>query len=65
MNNSAITTERNVSQRYIDVTDESIGDSTSTRSMNVSGITATSNSTESSSGIGSNMSQRPRNRNNL
>jgi hypothetical protein len=68
MNSSSMTTDRNVIQRveYIDVTDASTGDTASNRSMSVSGITATSNSTTESSGIGSQMSQRStsRNRNN-
>jgi hypothetical protein len=54
MNSSSIT-DRNVSQRIIEVTDESVSD---TSSMSVSGITA------ESSGVGSQMSQRQRNRNN-
>jgi hypothetical protein len=67
MNVSTITSERNVSQRYNDVTDDSAADSTSTRSMAISGITSTSATTsESSNGIGANMSQRnPRTRNTL
>jgi hypothetical protein len=65
MNASVATIDRNVSQRYNDVTDKSISDTNSSRSMAVSGITSTSSSTNDSSGIGSNMSQRTRNRNTL
>jgi hypothetical protein len=68
MNSSSMTTDRSVVQRveYIDVTDASTGDTASNRSMSVSGITATTNSTAESSGIGSQMSQRSasRSRNN-
>jgi hypothetical protein len=68
MNASSISSERSVVQRveYIDVTDSSAADTASNRSMSVSGITATSNTTSDSSGIGTSMSQRsnPRNRNN-
>jgi hypothetical protein len=65
MNASVATLDRNVSERYNDVTDESIADTNSSRSMAVSGITSTSNTSNESSGIGSSMSQRTRNRNTL
>jgi hypothetical protein len=65
MNGSVTTLDRNVSQRYNDVTDESIADTNTSRSMAVSGITSTSNTSNESSGIGSSMSQRTRNRNTL
>jgi hypothetical protein len=65
MNASVMTVDRNVAQRYNDVTDESVGDTTSSRSMAVSGITSTSTNSTDTSGIGSSMSQRNRPRNNL
>jgi hypothetical protein len=58
MNTSVISTERNVSQRYNDITDESAADSVSNRSMAISGITSNSTTTSDSSRIGGNMSQR-------
>jgi hypothetical protein len=57
MNASNITAERNVSPRIIEVTDDSVSDN---RTLSISGITANSDT----SGIGSQMSQRQRNRNN-
>ena len=68
MNASGITSEsRNVVQRveYVDVTDASTNDGSSTRSMSVSGITANSSDTGGTDGIGSNMSQRQFTRRNL